>query len=164
MGLADRKVENLILSPAMELGAEVSSDGHWLTYSSNESGRSEVYVRPFPEVEGGRWQISTTGGSRPLWSRNGRELFYLDDGGAITAVPILTAESAFRAGSPARLFRTKYYPGFTSLGLHFRGYDVSEDGQRFLMIKDAPTQGQSARSMVVVLNWLEELKSTFARQ
>jgi serine/threonine-protein kinase len=130
-----------------------------MAYASNESGRTEIYVRPFPNAEGGRWQISAAGGTRPAWSRNGRELFYLDEGGAITAVPVTTAGESFSAGSTARLFSTKYYPGFTSLGLQFRGYDVTADGQRFLMIRDAPFEIGSSRSMVLVLNWIDELQS-----
>jgi serine/threonine-protein kinase len=160
LNLADRGVQTLIRTPASELTAEISPDGHWMAYASNESGRTEIYVRPFPNIEGGRWQISAAGGTRPAWSRNGRELFYLDEGGAMTAVPVTTAGGAFSAGSTARLFNTKYYPGFTSLGLQFRGYDATADGQRFLMIKDAPFGVGSSRSMVVIVNWIDELKST----
>ncbi len=134
-----------------EGSGELSPDGHWLAYESNESGRNEIFVRPFPTVDAGRWTISTSGGSSPVWARRGTELFYLDGTGALTRVPIRTAPT-FSAGAPTKLFETRYYAGE---GGHT--YDVSPDGQRFLMIKAAGTD--EAPSMVVVLNWLEELKA-----
>ena len=130
---------------------ELSPDGHWLAYQSNESGRNEIFVRPFPTVDAGRWTISTSGGSSPVWERRGTELFYLDGTGAMTRVPIQTAPT-FSPGTPTRLFDTRYYAAEA-----VRTYDVSLDGQRFLMIKAAGTD--QAPRMVVVLNWLEELKA-----
>ena len=87
---------------------EFSPDGRYLAYQSNESGRIEVYVRPFPQVDSGRWQISTAGGTRPAWARNGRELFYLDASNTLTAVPVQTSGSTFSAGKPAKVFDAKY--------------------------------------------------------
>ncbi len=145
----------------MKLDPQISPDGQWLAYQSNESGQAEVYVRPFPDADRGRWQVSTSGGTRPAWARNGRELFYLDGSGLLTSVPLRITGPTFEAGSPVRILTARYYPGFTGLGLDLRGYDVSPDGQRFLMIKDAPAEPTStttAASMVVVLNWSEELK------
>ena len=107
-------------------------------------------MRPFPNADAGHWTISTGGGTRPLWARSGTELFYLDGAGAMTRVPVQMAPT-FSAGTPAKVFDTRY---FTGLG---RSYDVSPDGQRFLMIKASGTE--QAPSMVVVLNWLEELKA-----
>ncbi len=78
----------LVPSAGFEFGAEVSPDGKWLAYHSNQSGEFQVYVRPFPNVEDGRWQISTAGGTRAAWSRNGRELFYLDRDGLLTSVAV----------------------------------------------------------------------------
>jgi serine/threonine-protein kinase len=136
---------------------ELSPDGRWLAYQSNESGADEVYVRPFPAVNaGGRWQISTGGGTKPVWARNGRELFHLDAKGAMTVVPVQTAP-AFSAGNPTKLFDTSY-----TTAVQARSYDVFPDGRRFLMIKDQPIDEQTSRattaSIVVVLNWFEELK------
>lgn len=111
----------------------------------------QISVRPFPNVDAGHWTISTSGGTRPLWARSGRELFYLDGAGAMTRVPIQTTPT-FSAGTPLKLFDTRYFN--SGLG---RTYDVSPDGQRFLMIKAAGTE--QAPSIVVVLNWLEELKA-----
>ncbi|MBI4476266.1 MAG: hypothetical protein HY654_03780, partial [Acidobacteria bacterium] len=124
----------------------------WLAYESNESGQEEIYVRPFPNVADGRWQVSSGGGNVPLWARSGRELFYRD-GTSLMSVPVQTTPT-FAAGTPRKLFE-----GYVS-GLG-RTYDVSRDGQRFLMIKDstAADQTMTAPSMVVVLNWFEELKA-----
>jgi Tol biopolymer transport system component len=145
----------LVPTPFAEGLAEISPDGRWLAYRSNESGQDQIYVRPFPDVNSGRWQVSPGGGTRPLWARSGRELFYFDGAGALTTVPIATTQ-ACSTGNPTKLFDERYYSAVSA-----RSYDVSPDGQRFLMIKDVPTdQGAAASAgMVVVLNWLEELKA-----
>ena len=136
-------------TPFDEHNGELSPDGRWLAFQSNTSGRDEIYVRPFPNVAG-NWLVSTSGGTRPLWARSSTELFYLDSAGAMTRVPVQTTPT-FSAGPATTLFATLYYDEAT------RGYDVSPDGQRFLMIKD--TAATRAPTMVVVLNWLEELKA-----
>jgi hypothetical protein len=130
--------------------ADVSPNGRYLTYQSSESGRDEIYVRPFPRVDSGRWQVSTAGGTRPVWARSGRELFYLDASNALTSVQVSASGPTFSAGKPATVFETKYVESNPS-----RHYDVSADGQRFLMIKDTATADSNATpaSMVVVLNW-----------
>jgi serine/threonine-protein kinase len=135
--------------------AEFSPDGHYVAYTWDESGRREVYVRPFPQVDRGRWQISTAGGTRPAWARNGRELFYLDASNTLTAVPVQTTESTFSAGTPVKVFDAKYAEPFPA-----RYYDVSPNGQRFLMVKDSPADDQPATraSIVLVEHWFEELK------
>jgi serine/threonine-protein kinase len=130
--------------------AEVSPDGRWLAYQSNESGQSEVYVRPFPQLDGGRWQVSTGGGTEPVWARSGKELFYEGLGGAMMSVAV-DGGSAFRAGNPTRLFEWPY------LVAAQRTYDVSPDGQRFLEIKPFGPQ-VAPTSLVVVQHWFEELK------
>lgn len=123
-----------------------------MAYESDESGSYEIYVRPFPDVNAGRWQISSGGGRKALWNRSGRELFFVASGGALMAVPVESA-SSFSSGAPARLFEGHYYfGGASSLG---RTYDVSRDGQRFLMIKQDAAR---ATSLAVVLNWTEELR------
>lgn len=120
---------------------------------SNESGPSEIYVRPFPNVAGGRWQVSTGGGTRALWARNGQELFYLTLTGTLMSIRP-EAGITWTAGPPAKLFEGPYYVG--GGGAAGRTYDVAPDG-RFLMIKSASTPDQAAAS-VVVQNWFEELK------
>ena len=144
----------LLHSTFAEANATVSPDGRWLAYESNESGKLDVYVRPFPNVDSGRWQVSTGGGTQAVWARNGRELLYRS-GDAMMSVPIETGAS-FVARTPVVVFRGQYAP---SLG--GRNYDVSPDGQRFLMLKvNADAGGQSAPSsrITVVENWTEELK------
>ena len=153
----------LIQSTASKANAEISPDGHWIAYQSDESGQVQIYVRPFPKVDSGRSPISTSGGTRPAWARNGRELFYLDGNGLLTSVAVQTTATTFSASTPTRILDTPYYAGSTNRGFDLRAYDVSRDGQRFLMIKDVAPTGQKspapAASMVVVLNWLEELKA-----
>ena len=145
----------LVHTAAVENAGEISPDGHFLAYHSNESGFPQVYVRPFPNVDtGGHWQISSDGGTRPAWAPNGRELFYLDSSGAMIAVPIQTTPT-FSAGVPTKLFEGQWFRGQAG-----RTYDVAQDG-RFLMIKDAATgdQGATSPTMTVVVNWVEELKA-----
>jgi dipeptidyl aminopeptidase/acylaminoacyl peptidase len=147
----------LVQTPFNERNADVSPDGRWLAYQSDESGRDEIYVRPFPDVNGGRWQISSGGGAKPVWAREGGELFYLDGDGFLTAARVQTAPS-FSAGNASRLLDTRYPSGV----VNDRDYDVSRDGKRFLMIKTVPVTDQtsppSPASIVVVVNWSEELK------
>jgi serine/threonine protein kinase/Tol biopolymer transport system component len=150
------KAEPLISSGFSERNAEISPDGRWLAYESNESGPYEVYVRPFPKVDSGRWPVSTGGGTRPLWARNGKELFYLDGDLKLTSVPVQTG-STFSLGKPTKMLNTAYWSV-----LNGRTYDASPDGQRFLMIKDAAATQPPAvtpASLVVVINWFEELKA-----
>jgi serine/threonine-protein kinase len=93
-----RQTEVLMQTPATETNAEISPDGRFVAYQSTESGAPDVYVRPFPKLDGGRWQISPQGGSRPVWARSGRELFYLDGKGLLTAVSVQLAGPTFAAG------------------------------------------------------------------
>jgi len=156
LGLDDKRTVDLIARPiVIELNAEISPDGRWLVYQSNESGQHEIYVRPFPDVQGGRWQVSRAGGTRPLWARSGRELFYFAysaSGGTVMAVPI-ESNSGFQAGNPSKLFAGSYYAALAG-----RTYDVSPDGQRFLMIKAAASAVNNTPRIIVVENWFEELK------
>ena len=140
----ERKQEPFLQTPFNESDAMFSPDGRWLAYQSDESGRSEVYVQPFPGP-GGKWQISTEGGGAPRWARNGRELFYYY-GNKMMAVDIKT-EPTFTAGKPRLLFE----------GQFIANYDVSPDGQRFLMIQAVEPE-QPATQINLVLNWFEELK------
>jgi hypothetical protein len=109
----------------------------------------QVYVRPFPNVDDASWQITTNGGTRPVWSRRGDELFYLDGEGALVATPIQTAPR-FQAGAPATLFQGHYVASGSG-----HTYDVSAAG-RFLMIKDTAVS-RLATHLTVVLNWFDEL-------
>ena len=148
----------LAAAPFDELNAEVSPNGQWLAYESNESGRREIHVRPFPNVEANRQQVSINGGTQPLWARNGQELFY-ESMGTLMRVPVKTG-ATFERGTPEKVFdrrRMFVRPLFAGPG---RMYDVSADGQQFLMIKEtgvADERPPSAR-IVLVQNWFEELK------
>jgi len=148
-----RETKPLVQTSFSEDSPDISPDGRWLAYESTESGRDEIYVRPFPDVNSGRWQISTGGGTRPLWSPNGRELFYYVDPGTLMAVRIEPG-TAFTAGSPAVVFRGQYFSGTVG-----RQYSVSPDGRRFLMIKNAASAGNAPPPQIIVVqNWFEELK------
>jgi len=155
----DRRAQPLVQTPFNELNADISPDGLWLAYQSDESGQNEIFVRPFPNVGGGRWQISTGGGVQPHWARNGQELFYLASTGTLMSARIEHGPT-FAAATPTKLFegRGRYYlGGGANIG---RTYDVSPDGRRFVMIKTGGgTEGTAApASITVVLNWFEELK------
>jgi len=145
--------ERLLGPSQTSLTPEVSPDGRWLAYQSNESGQPEVYVRPYPKIDDGRWQISTDRGTRPAWSRNGRELFFLDGTDRLSVAPIAVNGSTLIPGAPRQLLEKAYYPGFTSRGSNLRGYDVSPDGQRFLMIKSTEGASGSQSVMTIVVNW-----------
>jgi len=133
--------------------AEISPDGRWLAYESLESNQPQIFVQPFPDINAGRWQVSTTGGTKPVWSRNGRELFFIGADGYLRAVPVQTA-TTFTYGTAVQLSNSRYFTAPVS-----RTYDVAPDG-RFLMIKE-PVGAPSATptNIVVVLNWFQELQA-----
>jgi serine/threonine-protein kinase len=147
----DHKPRPFSQTPTNESSPMFSPDGHWLAYESDESGRGEVYVRPFPG-SGGKTQISTEGGTEPVWARNGRELFYLN-GDKMMATAVET-KAAFAAAKPKLLFEGHPETGTVAFE---QGYDVSPDGQRFLMIK-ASEQESAPAQINVVLNWSDELR------
>ena len=145
-----RGAETLLATEFAERDAEIFPDGRWMAYQSDQSGQDEVYVRPFPNVDDGQWQISTSGGEYPLWASNGRELFYVRRT-ALMTVPVQTG-SSFTPGTPEVIFEGDYFTGAS------RSYDVTPDGQRFLMIKaNVGGEGPSSR-VILVQNWFEELR------
>jgi serine/threonine-protein kinase len=152
----ERKWRPLLNEKHSESVPEVSHDGRWLAYHSNESGEREVYVRPFPDVNKGKMKVSVRGGTCPLWSPDGRKLYYRS-GDAVMAVSVET-ESALKFGKPEILFRGPYTP---SSGREGHPWDISPDGKRFLMMKEsgATTAAEMGpRRINIVLNWFEELK------
>ena len=141
----------LLASPAQENDPSISPDGRWIAYASTESGRFEVYVSPFPEVQTGKVQVSLQGGSRPKWNRRGGELFYISDSGDLMAARITTAPE-LSVTRVDRLFSTLRL-GSSSV------YDVSPDGRRFLMLDGSSGSGDaSAGHIVVVPNFAAELR------
>ena len=150
----NRREEPLIQSDFTERNGVVSPGGRWLAYESDRSGQFEIYVQPFPNVSDGQWLVSTTGGTRPLWAPNGRELFYVAPDGALFAVPV-DAGGVWATGSPAKILEGPY---ITTGAQAPRTYDVSSDGKRFLLVKRS-TDRIFAPQIVMVRNWLEELKA-----
>jgi len=150
-----RTAQRLIASMGAQDNGVIAPDGQWLAFESAISGRFEIYVRPFPNVDTGQWQVSTLGGTEPLWAPDGRELFYRALDGALMRVPI-ERDVAFRAGTPAQLVRSGYFAG--GPGITQRTYDISPDGRRFVMIKEGNAAGRDdGPQLIVVMNWFEEL-------
>lgn len=135
--------------------AALSSDGRWIAYASNESGRREIYVQPFPGP-GAKWQISTDGGTAPVWNPNGSELFYIDrESSTLWAVEVKT-RPAFAVGKPRLLFQGKQVGGVGG-GLQAANYDVTPDGRRFVMVREEERQAEPTQFNIVV-NWLNEVR------
>ena len=153
----DHKAQPLVQTKFYMRNGEISPDGRWLAYEGNDSGRFEIYVRPFPRVDTGRWQVSTGGGNQPLWSRDARELFYVGPNGGLMGVRAERGP-AWAATAPDRVLEGNYFWG--AAGSNGRVYDISPDGRKFLMIKPVAASDQTSLpvSIVVVQNWIEELK------
>ena len=150
-----RQVTPLVHSTFNERNGIISPDGRWLAYEANDSGRFEVSVRPFPNVNTGHWTVSTTGGTRPIWARSGQELLYVSPTGALMRVGVARGPS-WAATTPTLVVKEGYFTNPTWWG---RSYDISPDGQRFLMIKEGGADGTAApASIIVVQHWAEELK------
>jgi len=144
-----RPIQFLKASSTLKTG-RFSPDGKWVAYSSNESGRWEIYVTSFPDAHG-KWQVSNAGGDQPKWRGDGKELFYLSNDSRIMAVPVKTGAN-FDAGSPTALFQANPHE-IVATSVQF-SYDASPDGQRFLI----DTQLKTAMTpMLVVLNWASKL-------
>jgi len=151
-----RRVTPLLQTSFDEQHGMISPDGHWLAYESNSSGQSEVWVRPFPNTSVAQYQISTSGGTRPVWAHNGKELFFMGVDSTLMGVPVEATATKWNAGTPTKLLESRYYTGG---GNPNRAYDVSADGRRFLMIKAASADPATVPpNIIVVLHFDEELK------
>src|SRR5262245_15372026 len=146
----DRRPFPVVQTAFDERDAQFSPDGKWIAYQSNESGRFEIYVQPFPGP-GGKTQVSIDGGAQPRWQRDGRELFYIALDGYLNSVPMRFASNntIVQAGSPARMFMT--HVGAVVQGGSSQAYVLSRDGQRFLM--NTVAEVASSSPITVILNW-----------
>jgi len=148
--VGDRKPVAYLRSEFDEGQSQVSPNGRWLAYTSNESGRMEVYVRSFPVPEG-KWQVSSSGGADPRWRRDGNELFYIAADGKLMALPVETG-SVFEAGRPRPLFDTAVKDLWEDARNH---YEVTPDGDRFLVVR--PMEHVGSLPFTVVVNWTAAL-------
>jgi len=153
----DREHQILLQEDYNETQPEISPDGRWMVYQSDESGQYEIYIRPFPDVSKGKTLVSTAGGTEPKWSPDGRELFYRN-GDAVMVVSVRT-EPTLSLETPEVLLRGALYLTFLDTTSY---WNVSADGKRFLIIKESRERASSARELMqrinIVLNWFEELK------
>jgi Tol biopolymer transport system component len=157
-----REIKELLQEKYLELEPQISPDGRYVAYQSDESGKGEIYVRTFPDVNKGKWQVSSDGGNSPLWSPDGRELFYRS-GDATMAVEVET-DPTFKRGNPKVLFRGTYYSGSLLEKMVWTLWDIHPNGKKFLMIKPAASTSATSTAAVpqpkinIVVNWTEELK------
>jgi Tol biopolymer transport system component len=150
--VGDTVLTPLVASPAREFTPALSPDGKWLAYSSDESGTFEAYVRPFPNAAAARWQVSTAGGSAPLWSHSGKELFFRNNNGDLVSAAVVTIPT-FTVGEQKVLFSLT---PFTVAG-PIQLYAVAPDDKRFLMMRE--TSAGESGLLVVSEHWFEELKA-----
>jgi len=143
-----------------ERAPTLSPDGKWLAYQSDESGRDEIYIRPFPGAEAGRRQVSAGGGGEPLWAHSGRELFYRSATGHMVAVPVTTSP-ALTVGPEKALFVDSIYMHAPS----YRGYDVTRDDKAFVMLRLLPDPSRAPTGrLVFVENWFVELRAKMGKK
>jgi len=151
MKVGDTSAATVVGTPARETAPALSPDGKWLAYASDESGAFEIYVRPFPEASTARWQVSTAGGSYPLWSRSGRELFYRNSKNELVSAAVSTSPT-FSVGAQKSLFSLSSFTPAGPVPL----YSIAPDDKRFLMLRE--TAAGESGLLVVSQNWFEELR------
>jgi hypothetical protein len=145
-----------LATPFDETQGKFSPDGHWVVYASSESGTKEIYVQPFPLSTGGKWPISNGGGSQPRWSHDGKELFYFTPDNTLMAVSVSANGATFQPGVPKPLFRAPILGGTGGgAGVAWR-WDVTPDGQRFLM--NTALDEATGSPVTIMLNWQGALK------
>ncbi len=152
----DTALVPLLTGPAREVSPALSPDGRWLAYESDESGTSEVYVRPFPDVGSGRWQVSLSGGTAPMWTHSGRELFYLNGRQEMVSVEVRPGPT-FAVGEPRVLFPANSY----NSPANYQLYDLAPDDKRFLMVRGVTAE--AGTELILTENWFEELKARVRR-
>jgi hypothetical protein len=155
----DSTARRLLATDFDENAVALSPGARWIAYQSDESGQVEVYVRPFPDISAGKWTVSLGGGSRPLWSHSGRELFYIDSDDNLVAADVRPG-AAFEVTGRQRLFSTAPF----MISSNYTPFDVTTDGERFLMVRQAGTgDGAAPTAFILVENWIEELKEKVGR-
>ncbi len=148
-------------TPHAERDAQFSPDGRWVAYQSNETGRAEIYVRPFvppsdPRPRTGQWSISTNGGAQPRWRDDGKELYWIAPDATLMAAPVALRDDSVDAGAPFSLFSTHIAMGGAEMSLSGQ-YNVAPDG-RFLINAVLDDQHGNPSRLNIVQNWFEELK------
>jgi Tol biopolymer transport system component len=158
------EIDWLIVESLRELNADLRQDGDWIAYQSNQSGRDEIYVRPFPDTEGDRVPVSNAGGVMPLWSRDGNELFYLEGSPIGSTDRLMRVEATVTDGVISFTAPEPVLDPWLFLGTYAateRTYDVSPDGQRFLAIRNIGVTDIDAE-IVVVLNFVDDMQRQLA--
>ncbi len=154
---SDRAVEMLLETEFVEQTPALSPDGRWLAYQSDESGQSEIYVQPFPNIDDGKWQVSTDGGFDPVWSPDGQALFFIGTQPGQIMVTEVETEPTFNPDTPTRAFALSGYDTFGP----GRQFDLPPDGERFLLRMVAGAQNATADEsfdgLIFVENWFQEL-------
>ena len=145
----DRKPFPIVKTPYSEGAPEISPDGRWLLYVSDESKKQQVYITPFPGG-GSKWQVSVTDGLAPKWRGDGKEIYYISYDGSFNAVDVTTTATNVKLGTPRKLFSG------TLQALTYGSYDVTKDGKKFLLNGSNPLMSNTP--LVLVTNWTEELK------
>lgn len=150
--MPDRQSHPLLQSPWLIRNAQFSPDGKFVAYATSETGNWEVYVSPFPDFTS-KWQVSRGGGEEPRWRRDGKELFYLAPDGRLMAADVKSA-AGFEAGPPTALFQT--HPRQPNSAMDFFSYDVTADGQKFLV--NTKVDSSNSAPLSVILNWSSEIE------
>ena len=149
-----RRVTPLLQTPFDELRGVISPDGHWLAYETNSSGQFEIWVRPFPNTGSAQYQVSRSGGTRPVWAHSGKELFFFGADGTLMRAPVDATTTMWNNKDPTKLLEPRYYTGN---GNPNRSYDVSSDDQRFLMIKSASADPTTVPPSIIVVQHFNEV-------
>ncbi|MEO8227771.1 MAG: protein kinase, partial [Gemmatimonadota bacterium] len=144
-------------SPFTELNPAMSPDGRWVAYSSNEAGNAEIVVRPFPNADAGRWQVSNGGGTSPVWSADGKHLYFLDAGGRVVSATI-DATTSFNVPELVPMFNASRF----AAGAYHQAFDVTRDGQ-FVFLGAPGRAATGSPSLVRIDNWFADVKQRAAQ-
>jgi serine/threonine-protein kinase len=147
------QVHALVQTGSNERNGTLSPDARWLAYEADDTGAFEIQVRPYPDVNSGQWQVSTNGGTQPVWGQKGQELFYVAPDGALMRVAV-SGGGTWTAGAPIKVLESGYVTN--TIGLYQRNYDIAPDGERFLMLKAAGKDTTSAPPQIVVVQHFDE--------